>query len=729
MNYEDHGTVQDLLKKCQDVEHDNRERAREAFHFCEKRDGQWEPSIVEALKDRPRYTFDKVGPIVDQIVGEIDSADFDARVRPAGGDATKETALIYDGIVRDIESRSNAQHTYTQAARSMVEGGLGGWLVAQDWVDDDSFDQDLVIKPVNNFEDRAFFDVNAELQDMSDSMHCFLITNIGMDAYKERWPEGSGLSVGEERQADVYTYKKEAIDVCQIWYKKPTIKELVLFSDGSVRELNEDLNSVMDELAETGVTEVSRRKRNAYKVMTRIFDGGGWLTDEQETVFHAIPLIPVYGNFHIREGKIIYRGHVERLIDPQRVYNYMRSREVEEVALAPKSVYWMTKEQAAGNEKSLANMNVSGAPVQFYEPDERAPGPPMQQGGAQVNPGLIQASQSTAKDLAEAAGIFGLNQGRADDGPMSGVAIQALQNKGDNSTIKYFSAMEVAITATCRLLVKAIPKVYDTNRQVRILNEDGSQEVMSVNDRVFDNETGKLVTANDLRKGKYDVTCDVGPAFKNRQQEAVKALSEAMAAMPVLGQIGGDILLKNINSPGVDVVAERLRAQMVQSGLIPQSQLTKEEQEAIQQAQMMAAQQPQEPTFQDKLAEAEIGRVQAETADVMSKAQERQDKIQVQLLQEERKAVEAQEKSEIEQIKLFMAQQAQGMKQQQAMIEAALKGQQAAVEALNAHADTLNKLREAMGADAVMGPNVARSYANQAEIVTESQDALDDGTR
>ena len=199
-NYSDHGTVQNLLKKAQDVEHDNRENAREAFHFVEKRDGQWEPDIIQRFKGRPRYTFDKVGPIVDQIVGEIDSADFDVRVRPAGGDATKETAAIFDGITRDIESRSNAQHIYVQAARSMVEGGLGGWLVVQDWADDDSFEQDLIIRPVNNFEDRAFFDENAELQDMSDSSHCFLITELGQGEYEERWPKGSGLPIVTGKQ-------------------------------------------------------------------------------------------------------------------------------------------------------------------------------------------------------------------------------------------------------------------------------------------------------------------------------------------------------------------------------------------------------------------------------------------------------------------------------------------------------------------------------------------------
>lgn len=726
-DFNEHTKVNELLNKAQEVEHDNREAAREAHHFVDKRDGQWEPDIIQVMTNRPRYTFDKVGPIVDQITGEIDQADFDIRIRPAGGDATKETASIYDGIIRNIESMSNAQHIYAQAAREVVVSGLGGWMVKQDYVDGDSFEQDLIIQPLNNYEDRVFFDPGAEMQDQSDAGYVFVLTPLSKDEYDKRWPEGSGASISEDRDASVYYYKKEEVVVGQIFYKKPTEKELVLFSDGSVREATDDLEKILDELKEGGVTEVQRRTRKTTKVMSRIFDGADWLTEEQETVFDEyLPVIPAFANFHIREGKIIYHGAVLRLIDPQRVYNYTRSRETEEVALAPRAKYWMTRKQSANEEVKLQTLNTNADPVQFFTPDPELPGPPQQQGGAQQNPGLAMAGQNSSRDLTEAAGLFGLNQGDAEGNTLSGVAIQSLQNKGDNATIKYFSAMEVAISATAKVLVKAIPKVYDTNRQVRILNEDGSQEIVSVNDRVFDQESGQWVTANDLRKGKYDVTCDVGPAFRNRQQETVKALTEIMVAMPEVGQLGGDILLNNISSPGVDLVAARLRQQLIGTGVIPEDQMTDEEKTAIQQAQLLAQQKPQEPTPEDKIADAEIGRVQAETADIISKSQERQEKTALEMAKINLKAEEQEDKFELDQLKLMMMQQAQSMEQQQAVVTATLQGQQAVFDALNQQAETLKTLREAMGVDTIVGPGNTEAYIQQAEMITEQQEGISD---
>ena len=43
---------------------------------------------------------------------------------------------------------------------------------------------------------------------------------------------------------------------------------------------------------------------------------------------------------------------------------------------------------------------------------------------------------------------------------------------------------------------------------------------------------------------------------------------------------------------------------------------------------------------------------------------------------------------------------------------------------INTQADTLNKLRDAMGVDAIVGNNNMEAYAQQAEIITEEQDDI-----
>jgi len=152
-DYSDHSEVLTALKESQEADSDNRDAAREAHLFIDKRDGQWEPYWWNASRGRPRYTFDMTGPIVDEIAGEMEQADFDITIRPGGGDTTKDDAQLFDGLIRNIESMSNAVDVFNLAGRSMITAGIDGWQIKQKFVDDDSFEQDLVIEHIANFVD------------------------------------------------------------------------------------------------------------------------------------------------------------------------------------------------------------------------------------------------------------------------------------------------------------------------------------------------------------------------------------------------------------------------------------------------------------------------------------------------------------------------------------------------------------------------------------------------
>ena len=626
--YEDHQSVLNLLSSCQEADHDNREMSREAHLFLDKRDGQWEPYWWEANQNKPRYTFDNVNPIVDQVASEIEQADFDIRVSPAGGNATKDIASTYDGLIRNIENISNAKQVYSQAARGMVTGGFDAWRVSQKFADDNSFDQDIVIEKIGNPVDRVWFDPAAELQDKSDSRYCFVLHPMAVDEYENRWPEGSGESVPDDREGDAYYDKAEAIVVGEFLYMESEDRELVMMSNGQTHEVNEDFEKIVDDLAMIGVTEVRRRTRKVHKVCSRFFDNKDWLEDDHDTVFNRIPVIPVYGNYKIFEGKTLYWGVVEKLLDPQRVLNYAMSRSIEEGALAPRAKYWMTPTQAAGHEDQLGTLNTNSDPVQFFNPDPEFPAIPQQQGGAQVNQGLSMIAQSMQGMINATAGMFAANMG---DNPnaQSGVAIRQLQNKGDNGTFKYSRSMEIAIAATGRLIKDAIPKVYDTARTIRVLREDDTYDMADLNQQVIDNATGEIVTVNDLSVGSYDVICKAGPSFKNRQEETLEAITSLAQVDPSLMQIAGDLLLQNVNTPAANQIAERKRAQMLQQGLIPQSQMSEEELMAAQQQAQMGQQAP-DPAMvlaqaEQLKAEAEMMRSQIE----MQKLQNEQMKLQL----------------------------------------------------------------------------------------------------
>lgn len=684
IDYTDHKQVIALLAKDQEADHDNRERAREAHLFLDKRDGQWEPYWWNANAGKPRYTFDMCNPVVDQIAGEMEQNEFDIEITPKSGDATKETAKLFGGLVRNIEALSGAVDTYNQAGRSMVTGGLDGWRVVQKYVDDDCFDQDLVIEKVANFLDRVWIDSTAEKRDRSDAKHGFVMQGMSPEEYKKRWPKGSEQSVESDREGNAYWQKADLVIVGELYYIKEVDRELVLMDNGRVYEADEKFEAIREELAALGIKEEKRRTRKKRLVCHRLFDGKGWLSESKETVFGYIPIVPTFANYKVFENKTIYWGAVEKLMDEQRVLNYAMSREIEEGALAPRAKYWMTPEQVRGHTGKLATLNTNSDPVQLFNPDPANPGVPQQNGGAQINPGLRAISESMVGFIGKTAGLFAANMGD-NPGLQSGVAIERLQHKGDNGTIKYFKAQETAIAHTGRILIDAIPKVYNSRRQARILKEDGSFDMVELNQEVMDTQTGQPVVLNDLSAGKYDVSCTAGPAFQSRQQEAVAAMVELGGIDPAIIQIGDDVLAGNINAPGMDTISERLRLQKFQAGLIPPSQWTDEEKQQVQQQQAQA-QQNQQPDPAMLIGQAELMKAQTEQGKAGQELQIKAGELQLRA-----------RKQQSDEMKMMLEQQ----------------NQQA--EQLKLIAETMKAIREALGADAVVSPAAAQAFDKTAQ--------------
>jgi hypothetical protein len=127
VEYDDYDIVIGLLTAAQDADHDNRERAREAHLFVDKRDGQWEQQWWNANDGKPRYTFDMVNPILDQVTAEIEQSDFDVKVSPASGPASKEIAMIFDGLIRNVETAEPRTSTSTPVAAQPLLASIAGW--------------------------------------------------------------------------------------------------------------------------------------------------------------------------------------------------------------------------------------------------------------------------------------------------------------------------------------------------------------------------------------------------------------------------------------------------------------------------------------------------------------------------------------------------------------------------------------------------------------------------
>ena len=92
---------------------------------------------------------------------------------------------------------------------------------------------------------------------------------------------------------------------------------------------------------------------------------------------------------------------------------------------------------------------------------------------------------------------------------------------------------------------------------MRIIGDDGKPEIMTINERKMD-EQGIERILNDMSIGEFDVVMDTGPGYNSKRQEAVTAMMSLFQAEPALVQVAGDLLVRNMDFPGADIIADRL---------------------------------------------------------------------------------------------------------------------------------------------------------------------------
>jgi hypothetical protein len=123
---------------------------------------------------------------------------------------------------------------------------------------------------------------------------------------------------------------------------------------------------------------------------------------------------------------------------------------------------------------------------------------------------------------------------------------------------------------------------------------------------------------NDMSQMKFSsVRVIMGPSYASRRQEAVQILTGLIQAMPQIGQIGGDIIARNLDFDGSEELAERLRA------MLPPQILQMENPEAAQ-----AMQPPPDPMAemqmqgQAQAMQSELAAGEAKAAQEKAKAEQ-----------------------------------------------------------------------------------------------------------
>lgn len=624
---------------------------------------QWPSDIVNQRErdKRPCLTVDKLAQYVRQIVNDGRQNRPSIKVRPVDSGADMATAEVFQGIIRHIEDRSCADAAYDTALDSAATCGQGYFTVRTEYANDMTFEQEIVIKRVRN-PLSIVVDPMSKEADGSDMMFAYEIEEMKKEDFEAKYPG----KTPESFEKDVYgDWFGDIVRIARYWYVEEEDRELYMLENGSVID-----KAQYDQLIAEGLEVESAvvEKRNIPKRTVKhcLVTGKDYLEEPKEWPGKYIPILVVWGNEIDIEGEVTHSGIIRPAKDAQRLYNYSRSAFAERVALTPKAPWVAAEGQVEDYENEWATANTDNHSVLRYRPvslNGSPVPPPQRQTMADIPSGFAQDMQMSEHDIQAAIGMYSSSIG-APSNERSGKAIMARQKEGDVGTFHYHDNLNRAIRHCGRILVDLIPKIYDTDRVVRILGYDGKPSEAQISPSVptASQQMGIQMVYN-LGVGTYDVTISSGPSYNTLRQEAAESMMQMVQANPALMSVMGDLMVKNMDWPGAEEMSERLKLTLPPE--IQQAEMQKKQQTMppeMQQALQQFEQVVQERDAALQQASQIIEELQAKVKELESEDESKEKEVKIKAVQTEISAYEAETR------RLQVVQQAMTPEQIQAIV-------------------------------------------------------------
>jgi hypothetical protein len=530
---------------------------------------QWPQDIIQMRQSpdarRPMITVNKTRQHNLIIINDAKKNKPGIKIVPSGGAATYEAAQALSGLCRQIEYRSNAQAAYDRASTCQVQGGVGYWRVVTDYVDDSSFDQEVLIKQI--FDPlTVFIDPDAREMDKSDMNWAILFEDMTPEVFKTKYPQVSEADIQDPAyRTDMTWYSKQVVRVAEYFRRTTYDDVLVLMPQGGTimqSQLDADSMALLQQTPNPKTRKVRRTKVEWFMVC------GNRVVDRREWPGKYIPVVQIVGEETIIDGSLDRKGHTRAMKDPQRMYNYWSSNAVEYGALQTK-VPWIAAAEAIEPYKKVwetsNKQNYAYLPFKHKDEDGTPLPPPTKIEPPAAAPVAMTGMEVAQKEMMLVSGQFDAQMGQQGN-ERSGRAIAERQRQGDTATYHFIDNLAMGVQYTGKILLDIIPHIYDTPRIIAILAEDGTRSDLKINpqsaqasgEEQGDEQEVPMQMLNP-KIGIYQVQAHSGPGYATQREEAFEAYTTLLTQAPGLAAIIGDLLFKAADFPYADQAAERLK--------------------------------------------------------------------------------------------------------------------------------------------------------------------------
>ena len=542
-------------------------------------DNQWQwPADVlqtrgavqgQTINARPCLTINKLPQHVHQVTNDQRLNRPSVKVIPADDKADVDVAEVFNGVIRHIEYMSDADVAYDTACENQVAFGEGYIRIITEYCDENTFDQDIKIKRVRN-SFSVYMDPMIQDPTGADACWCFITEDMTKEDYERTYPDAAPIStlmsLGVGDQSIAQWIGEDTVRIAEYFFVEYEKQTLHLYPGNQTAFAGTPEDKMLREMfgKPTRTREADRKKVKWCKI------NGYEILEISDWAGAYIPVVRIVGTEFEVDGQMYISGLVRNAKDAQRMYNYWVSQEAEMLALAPKAPFIGYGGQFEGYEQQWKTANTNNWPYLEVNPDvtdgqgaalplpQRAQ-PPM------ASSGLLQAKAGAADDIKSATGQYNASLGMTSN-ERSGKAILARQREGDVGTYHFVDNLARGVRHIGRQLVDLIPKIYDTERIARIVGEDGEPDTVKLNPmqeepikRIVDQNGVLIEKIYNPSVGKYDVRVITGPGYATKRQEALDGMTQVLQGNPALMQIAGDLLVKNMDWPGAEEIAKRMK--------------------------------------------------------------------------------------------------------------------------------------------------------------------------
>ncbi|QBM25848.1 portal protein [Citrobacter arsenatis] len=618
---------------------DMREQIIEAQRFVRVSGAQWEGSTNAGysfdegrFEHYPRFELNKIARECDRIIGEYRQNRISVRFRPKDSQASEALAEKMNGKFRADYQETSGGEACDNAFDDAVTGGFGCWRMCADYEDemDPSNEQRRIsLLPVYDPATCVFFDQDSKQYDRSDATWAMEMFSMTPKAFEAEYPDSIAASLSKDDSGTQYDWSTPGAIYVGRYYEVRTEKVKISawrnpITNATAIYDEDQIKDIEDELKEGSFEMIGEREVKKRRVYCGLLSGAEWLEEPKRIPGEHIPLIPVYGRRAFVDNQERIEGHAAKAMDAQRLENLMVSMiadnatqaggdgiPIVDVDFIPGQLadHWAQRNKKRPaflpmvSQKDKQGAVVAQAQVSGYTPPTQMP---------PALAGLLQYTGTAIQQITGASQLENMPSNVATE------TVDSIFNRMDTQSYIYMDNMAKSMRRAGVVWLSMAREVYGSDTPMRIVNEDGTDDVALMNGAVIDRQTGEEVALNDLSQGNYEVTVDVGQSFATRRDATVKSLLSMLALIPPgtpKHDLVSSMILDNMDGEGIDDLKEYNRNQLLLSGVIKPR--TPEEKQMVAQAKAQQQNQPS-PDMVNALANQGLAVAENKKADNQS---------------------------------------------------------------------------------------------------------------